>query len=473
MKKQFLKSTFFAACIGVSFFTHTAQRIKASEALAGGTVWIGCATLWAYNASPKVKHFFDSAAFNLKCQITDLIFSKAPQSGSSRVNLPQYDSTSTPDYPSTDASTNDDKRAVDAIEEALSKMPIEKIIELLIAKEKSQLVRGILENVTGAHSTASSAASAASTTKEENKEAHFFEPRMPKPLLDEEKNKSATQAISEKYIGNVPNQIADLIFYFTHHKECMANNVGIWNRLLLHGKPGMGKSHLVKVLAQELQVPLLSFSASFFPDKYIGEASRKLRKVFDIAIKLNQPVLIFIDHIDAIATKRTLSTPDEYRKTLATLSTELQAIQNNKNIFFIAATNDLQSLDLAVIDRFSGSICEIKALATDQRAKLLMKLFADNNLPADFNLAKRLAEITDDKFSNRELGSIVIMAKHNQFQDQIENPQAYKKHLCTYLKQVLRATGKECSFRETCPSGNILLPTWLFANDNGEYCDGI
>ena len=472
MKKQFLKSTFFAACMSISFSANTAQRIKASEALAGSTFWIGCATLWAYKASPKVKHFFDRAAFNLKCQITDLI-SKAPQSGSSRVNLPQYDSTSTPDYPSTDASTNDDKRAIDAIEEALSKMPIEKIIELLIAKEKSQLVQGILENVTGSHSAASSAASAASTTKEEDKEAHFFEPRMPKPLLDEEKNKSAAQAISEKYIGDVPDQIASLIFHIENHKQCVKNNIEMCNRILLYGKPGMGKSHLAKVLAQELQVPLLSFSASFFGDKYIGEASRKICKAFNAAIKLNRPALIFIDEIDALATERSSNTHAENRATLTTLLTELEEIKDNKNVFVIVATNDLEAIDKAAKDRFGCSLCEIKDLTIEHRTKLCMKLFADNNLPTDFNLAARLARVIDNKLSNRELRDIVTMAKHKQFEDRTNNPQAYKKHLCAYFKQVLLAMNRECSFNEFCPSGGLLFSARWFANDNGEYCDGL
>jgi ATP-dependent 26S proteasome regulatory subunit len=111
----------------------------------------------------------------------------------------------------------------------------------------------------------------------------------------------------------MPGQIKNVIGYFNNHDELKQKNVRIFNRVLLHGKPGAGKTHLVKVLSDELQVPLLKFSASFFADKYIGESSRRIRMAFDVVKKHEGPIFIFIDEIDALAPKRSENMHQEHR----------------------------------------------------------------------------------------------------------------------------------------------------------------
>lgn len=294
---------------------------------------------------------------------------------------------------------------------------------------------------------------------EEDKEATFFQPRQPQSLchINEYKNLSVQERISKKFIGELQGQVLDVITYFANHKEFVAKNIKIYNRLLLHGVPGTGKTHLVQVLADELELPLFSFSASFFADKYIGEASRKIRKAFDTVKNLNKPALIFIDEIDAIATERRDGMHEEHRATLTTLLTELQALQGNKNIVVIAATNQFEVLDSAVKDRFSGSVCEIKPLEKANRTKLINKIFLDNGLSSDNDLAERLATVLSSGFSNRDIEYIVTTAKLKKAGACKTDKNACNKHLCSYLRQAITQTGKSASYAWTKSS----------------YCDGI
>lgn len=75
--------------------------------------------------------------------------------------------------------------------------------------------------------------------------------------------------------------------------------------VLLYGPPGTGKTMLVKAVAHHTTASFIRVVGSEFVQKYLGEGPRMVRDVFRMA-KENAPSIIFIDEIDAIATKRTL-----------------------------------------------------------------------------------------------------------------------------------------------------------------------
>jgi len=73
--------------------------------------------------------------------------------------------------------------------------------------------------------------------------------------------------------------------------------------VLLYGPPGTGKTMLVKAVAHHTTASFIRVVGSEFVQKYLGEGPRMVRDVFRMA-KENSPSIIFIDEIDAIATKR-------------------------------------------------------------------------------------------------------------------------------------------------------------------------
>ncbi|CAG8645420.1 4542_t:CDS:2 [Gigaspora margarita] len=73
--------------------------------------------------------------------------------------------------------------------------------------------------------------------------------------------------------------------------------------VLLYGPPGTGKTMLVKAVAHHTTASFIRVVGSEFVQKYLGEGPRMVRDVFRLA-RENSPAIIFIDEIDAIATKR-------------------------------------------------------------------------------------------------------------------------------------------------------------------------
>lgn len=73
--------------------------------------------------------------------------------------------------------------------------------------------------------------------------------------------------------------------------------------VLLYGPPGTGKTMLVKAVANSTTASFIRVVGSEFVQKYLGEGPRMVRDVFRMA-RENSPAIIFIDEIDAIATKR-------------------------------------------------------------------------------------------------------------------------------------------------------------------------
>ena len=73
--------------------------------------------------------------------------------------------------------------------------------------------------------------------------------------------------------------------------------------VLLYGPHGTGKTMLAKALANQTNASIIRMVGSEFVQKYLGEGPRMVRDVFRMA-KENAPSIVFIDEIDAIATKR-------------------------------------------------------------------------------------------------------------------------------------------------------------------------
>ena len=66
---------------------------------------------------------------------------------------------------------------------------------------------------------------------------------------------------------------------------------------------GCGKTMLAKAVAHHTTAAFIRVVGSEFVQKYLGEGPRMVRDVFRLA-KENSPAIIFIDEVDAIATKR-------------------------------------------------------------------------------------------------------------------------------------------------------------------------
>jgi proteasome regulatory subunit len=121
--------------------------------------------------------------------------------------------------------------------------------------------------------------------------------------------------------------------------------------VLLVGPPGTGKTLLAKAVAHETNATFIRLVGSELVQKYIGEGSRIVRELFELA-REKSPAIVFIDELDAIGAKRleiATSGDREVQRTLMQLLAELDGFDPLGEVKIIAATNRMDILDDALL----------------------------------------------------------------------------------------------------------------------------
>ena len=143
--------------------------------------------------------------------------------------------------------------------------------------------------------------------------------------------------------------------------------------VLMYGPPGCGKTMLAKAVAHHTTASFIRVVGSEFVQKYLGEGPRMVRDVFRLA-KENAPAIIFIDEIDAIATKRfdaQTGADREVQRILLELLNQMDGFDQSVNVKVIMATNRADTLDPALL-RPGRLDREIEFPLPDRRQKRLI-----------------------------------------------------------------------------------------------------
>jgi|ETNmetMinimDraft_2_1059921.scaffolds.fasta_scaffold01682_5 transitional endoplasmic reticulum ATPase len=151
--------------------------------------------------------------------------------------------------------------------------------------------------------------------------------------------------------------------------------------VLLNGPPGTGKTLLAKAVANETNSHFILINGPEIMSKYYGQSEENLRKKFEEATK-NAPSIIFIDEIDAIATKREETKGEVERRVVAQLLANMDGLQSRGKVIVIAATNVPNLLDPALRrpGRFDREI-EIGVPSKEGRLNVLK--IHTRNMPLD------------------------------------------------------------------------------------------
>lgn len=192
--------------------------------------------------------------------------------------------------------------------------------------------------------------------------------------------------------------------------------------ILLYGPPGTGKTLLAKAVANETNATFIKIVASEFVNKYLGEGSRIVRDVFELA-KEKSPAIIFIDEIDAIGTKRVGSSEGadrEVQRTLMQLLAELDGFESRGDVGIVAATNRPDILDEALLrpGRFDRAIA-VPNPVKESRQKILEIHTAKMKIDEDIDFDE-ISEVTeglsgaDLKAVCTEAGMFAIRAERKQ-----------------------------------------------------------
>ena len=185
--------------------------------------------------------------------------------------------------------------------------------------------------------------------------------------------------------------------------------------MLLVGKPGTGKTHLVKALSNEYDADMFMINGPQMVEKFIGEGAKKVKRLYDQARASDKPAIVFIDEIDAIAKKRLDDRRhggEEVERTMSQLLSELDGLDTEKDsgVISIFATNTPDIMDPALLNRCSA--IEVPVPDTESKEEILrihtrrMKVADDVNYTA-------IAGQFEEGFTGRDIKQIAKQAAVN------------------------------------------------------------
>jgi hypothetical protein len=118
--------------------------------------------------------------------------------------------------------------------------------------------------------------------------------------------------------------------------------------ILLWGPPGNAKTMLARAVAGESGAHIETISGPETLSKWVGEASRILREIFDRAARL-APSVIIMDEIDAIAGSRDSGESSHLRDVVSQLLVLMDGLIERGSILVIATTNLPDNIDSAIL----------------------------------------------------------------------------------------------------------------------------
>jgi SpoVK/Ycf46/Vps4 family AAA+-type ATPase len=122
--------------------------------------------------------------------------------------------------------------------------------------------------------------------------------------------------------------------------------------VLFHGPPGTGKTLLARALSSTIstggkKITFYMRKGADALSKWVGEAERQLRLLFEEARK-NQPSIIFFDEIDGLAPVRSSKQEQIHASIVSTLLALMDGMDGRGQVIVIGATNRPDNIDPAL-----------------------------------------------------------------------------------------------------------------------------
>jgi AAA+ superfamily predicted ATPase len=231
--------------------------------------------------------------------------------------------------------------------------------------------------------------------------------------------------------------------------------------LLLYGPPGCGKTYIAKAIAGELEASFLSVSLSEILDMFIGNSEKNVAELFERA-RASAPCVLFLDELDAIGQKRTLTRHSGMRGTVNQLLTELDGVSSaNEGVYVLAATNQPWDVDEAL--RRPGRLDRtLLVQPPDDRARQEIFRLHLKERPVEQIDLGRLARKTNG-YSGADIAHICDTAAEIALLDSVATGQA----------RTIRMDDLDAAISDVRPSIGPWLESArnvaLFANQDGDY----
>lgn len=188
----------------------------------------------------------------------------------------------------------------------------------------------------------------------------------PKPKTSKKKKKKAEIAdldplgvdmdIKFSDIGGLDNfidQLKEMVALPLLYPELYQNfSITPPRGVLFHGPPGTGKTLMARALAASCssegrKITFFMRKGADILSKWVGEAERQLRLLFEEA-KKQQPAIIFFDEIDGLAPVRSSKQEQIHASIVSTLLALMDGMDNRGQVIVIGATNRPDAVDPAL-----------------------------------------------------------------------------------------------------------------------------
>lgn len=187
-------------------------------------------------------------------------------------------------------------------------------------------------------------------------------------------------------------EITTFIKSFQKRRILEAAGLKNLNTILLFGKPGVGKTTLAKFIAYKLNMPLMKVNLSQLISRYLGNTGKNISSIIEFAQKNN--VVLLFDEFDSIAKDRSRDNDlGEIQRIVSVLLTEIE--HWNTNGILISATNFIESIDPAIIRRFSAQI-NVDLPDQELRKKIWKNYLLKNNLNVSEDTFTFLSKFSKD-----------------------------------------------------------------------------
>jgi SpoVK/Ycf46/Vps4 family AAA+-type ATPase len=175
--------------------------------------------------------------------------------------------------------------------------------------------------------------------------------------------------------------------------------------ILLFGPPGCGKTLLMKALANELKVEMVTVKCSDIMSKWYGESENKVADLFRVA-KERRPCIIFFDDLEAMAKHRDLYAGDDVTpRLLSIILAELDGMDRSAGIILVGTTNKPELIDPALLrpGRFD-KVIYVPPPDVEERVEILKVHLANRPLGSNIDL-KTIAGMCE-RFSGADLANL-------------------------------------------------------------------
>jgi transitional endoplasmic reticulum ATPase len=221
-------------------------------------------------------------------------------------------------------------------------------------------------------------------------------------------------------LANVKNELSEAIEWPLKHADLFDEaDVKPPKGILLYGSPGTGKTMIAKAVAANSEANFISIKGPELISKWVGESEKGVREVFRKA-RQAAPSVIFFDEIDAIAPRRggTIGDFNVTERVVSQLLTELDGLEDLRNVVTIGATNRIDIVDNALLrpGRFDR-IVEVPIPDKESRMEILRIHTKKKVLDSDVDLGK-LVELTEG-WTGADIGNMVNTAALSAIKERI------------------------------------------------------